>query len=291
MKTANLTEWEQHQTYLDGVFGSGHPRIQDDLVDSEEGRSILLAYASTALSAVTELVHEFGREVAFRQHLQSIVSVDLPYWFHRALCIAFRNSGSKPNALSERRSVWAWKAFKRHQESGFDDWHYPGARALEELERTIEEILQVATDENVALLRRGRRARDVSSVHLPAQGRADDTVNQPGAERAWVQKQAGGMPLRGWKKICGHVGVENDRGNRDRLKRLNDRTGGPIRWCGYTPEVDPGELKAWVEDTEARDEASRRLREDKAFAKQDLGERDGAHAQDYGAHIKRRAAR
>lgn len=155
MSAKKITDSERQESYLDGVFRSGHPRIQVELVDSEEGRYTLLAYVSERLSVITELVHELGLVGAFRQHLQSILRVELPYWFHRALCIAFRCTGTTPEPLSNRSSVWAWRLYKRHQESDFNALHYPGLQPLAELERTIEEILHVATDENVSLLRGG----------------------------------------------------------------------------------------------------------------------------------------
>jgi len=113
--------------------------------------------------------------------------------------------------------------------------------------------------------------------------RPDDLAPQ----REWQSRRAGGLPCRGWAKICGALGEKNTRSRRGSLKRLNESTSGPIRWCGNTPEVDSGELLAWIGDTAGRAKAMADQRVEKSMAAEDLGERDGAKAQDYKAQVKK----
>lgn len=104
----------------------------------------------------------------------------------------------------------------------------------------------------------------------------------------WAAFRCGGMPLRGWASICEELGVPSSTSKQRELKRLNELSEGPIKWCGKTPEVDAGELQAWISDTEGRSDAMNRKSLDQHAAADELAERDGVRAADHASHIEKR---
>lgn len=89
----------------------------------------------------------------------------------------------------------------------------------------------------------------------------------------WRAHRAGGMPLRGWDEIVRALGRANDRSLRGIIKRVNEETGGPISYDGDKPEADRGELVAWIENTDARNDARQKAQRNKDSTQDDLGDR------------------
>jgi len=97
-----------------------------------------------------------------------------------------------------------------------------------------------------------------------------------------------GIQLRGWKDITAALESSGNRRSRENLKRLHTLSGGPIFMVGRRPEVDHGELIAWIRDAQGRSAAAEVRRASKQSAASELRERDGLRAQDSGAHIEKR---
>lgn len=112
--------------------------------------------------------------------------------------------------------------------------------------------------------------------------------NIAGSSRPWTAKRRGGPPLRSWHAICRALGCPNNPARRGRLKRLNERTAGPIKWDGRVPEVDAGELAAWIEDTEARAASAEAERAKLRETTRDLEVGHPEHLRDQALHQKRR---
>ncbi|MCB9508505.1 MAG: hypothetical protein H6697_12685 [Myxococcales bacterium] len=111
---------------------------------------------------------------------------------------------------------------------------------------------------------------------------------QPPTEPApWKAHRTGGPPLRGWKAIVAEIGKEYSDSLRKALISMNEATNGPIVRVGRRWEVDPGELRAWTENAEARRDALERTRREEAAARKELDERGGVHTADVGMNHRR----
>lgn len=142
-------------------------------------------------------------------------------------------------------------------------------------------IAEVPARRSVQPFGRGRWAREPeaplrSGASLPADAepKSAATASEFPPTR-WSRSRTGGMPLRGWDEICDLLEVKRTRNRRDALSKLNIETGGPIFYCGNLPEGDPGEIKAWIEDTRGREEERKRLIEEKKVEARFLGVRGG----------------
>jgi hypothetical protein len=73
-------------------------------------------------------------------------------------------------------------------------------------------------------------------------------------EQPWRAARTPGAPLRGWADILDSLEVPaGERKGRQRaIRALNSATGGPIKRIRKKPEVNRGELLAWIEDIEGR---------------------------------------
>lgn len=111
---------------------------------------------------------------------------------------------------------------------------------------------------------------------------------KPMPRGTWAASKTDGMPLRGWDEICQFIEKPNERSRRDQLKRLNERTFGPIKWVGDVPEVNRGEMKAWIEDSEGRAAALNARRESDQAATAELQERGSVRQGDYSMHAEKR---
>ena len=107
-------------------------------------------------------------------------------------------------------------------------------------------------------------------------------------ERPWEAAATGGMPLHGWEDICTALGTPNKRNTQRKLRSLNKRTDGPIRWVGNRPEVDQGQLLSWIENAEERARIAAEARKSTEGAVKELGERGGKRQKDYGMHSEKR---
>lgn len=119
-------------------------------------------------------------------------------------------------------------------------------------------------------------------------GSPQPTDDDEPSEARWSRHRTGGVPLRGWKRICAALNVPYNRALKEWLKRMQEQTNGPIVWCGKTPEVDAGELAAWMSDNRSRSIASEEQRQQRTFTLRELDERDGARAPDHKLHLTRR---
>ena len=108
------------------------------------------------------------------------------------------------------------------------------------------------------------------------------------ALRPWMAHRSGGLPLMGWKAICAALHVACTEAKRKRIKRLNDRTDGPIVLVGRIAQVDKGELLAWVGDSNSQALAAAEERSLRAAAAEECGERGGVRAADLSMHTTRR---
>lgn len=133
---------------------------------------------------------------------------------------------------------------------------------------------------------------ETSEKPIPAQDSTPVEVSQEAIEtdeKPWRKQRSGGLPLRGWAEIADALKTSNDKYFQGRLRRSNDQTQGPIYYVGKIPEVDPGELIAWVEGIAARAEAMRESKQSLEANAREIAERDGARAQDKAMQIRKRA--
>ena len=148
------------------------------------------------------------------------------------------------------------------------------------------------------------RALTVPEGAAPAAPTGSGASSTPGErpEQSEVGSEEGATPARhveaasrglvGWAEICEALGVQNDRPTQRRLKRQNDRDGGPIAWPGgRKPEVREYDLLKWFGDVQHRAGRAEQERSSGEGAQAELGERDGARQRDYGMNTKRRKRR
>lgn len=117
------------------------------------------------------------------------------------------------------------------------------------------------------------------------------TPTSPRPERElqpWCTAADGAVPLRGWEDICTALQVQNDQNTRRRIKRLNKSTDGPIVYVRNKPEVNRGQLLAWMQDSIGRAEATERVRESRTAAVQDLEKGGATRQRDFGLHPETR---
>ena len=135
--------------------------------------------------------------------------------------------------------------------AGEDGYVIDARSAQNRLTRKLSELLGPAEVELRAIVLAGKeaepRATDEPRPSEPNEKRgiADNSTKMATPE---------GKLLLGWRAILKVLGVDYERKNRVRMKRMNARRDGPITWVGNAPKVHSGPLLRWIQDLDQKRE-------------------------------------
>lgn len=118
-------------------------------------------------------------------------------------------------------------------------------------------------------------------------------VQHSADDAPWASIPEPGRLLRHWTSIlpCARRLCQLPSQHRNAsliLRRLNEHTGGPLRYAGRVPEVHERQLEVWLKASEARERILEAKRTSEAMAALELRERGGIRAADQGFHEEQR---